>query len=108
MNAHGTGTENNDLTEQTAMERLFMHMPPFVSTKSATGHTLAAAGALEAVFSVLGIRHGLVPANLRFTAPIANLRSTPVIAPMQRSIRTVLSTSFGFGGNDTAIVLTAS
>jgi 3-oxoacyl-[acyl-carrier-protein] synthase II len=108
VNAHGTGTENNDLTEQTAMERLFMHMPPFVSTKSATGHTLAAAGALEAVFSVLSIRHGLVPANLRFTAPIESLRSTPVIAPMQRSIRTVLSTSFGFGGNDTAIVLTAS
>jgi hypothetical protein len=74
-----------------------------VSTKSATGHTLAAAGALEAVFSVLSIRHALVPANLRFATPIEGLRGAPVIAPMQRPIRTVLSTSFGFGGNDTAI-----
>ncbi|MBK8341149.1 MAG: beta-ketoacyl-[acyl-carrier-protein] synthase family protein [Flavobacteriales bacterium] len=108
VNAHGTGTENNDLTEQIAMERLFGTLPPFVSTKSATGHTLAAAGALEAVFSVLSIRNGFVPANLRFTAPIEGLRGAPVIAPLQRPIRTVLSTSFGFGGNDTAIVLTAS
>ncbi len=106
VNAHGTGTDNNDGTEQVAMERLFQTVPPFVSTKGATGHTLAAAGALEAVFSVLSIRHGLIPANLRFAGPIAGMRSAPVTAAREQRIRTVLSTSFGFGGNDSALVLT--
>ncbi|MCB0792694.1 MAG: beta-ketoacyl-[acyl-carrier-protein] synthase family protein [Flavobacteriales bacterium] len=105
INAHGTGTENNDVTEQTAMERLFDAMPPFVSTKSATGHTLAAAGALEAVFSVLSIRHGFIPINLRTTSPIAGLHSAPTSAVIERPIGTVLSTSFGFGGNDSALVI---
>jgi 3-oxoacyl-[acyl-carrier-protein] synthase-1 len=108
INAHGTGTDNNDGTEQVAMERLFATMPPFVSTKSATGHTLAAAGALEAVFSVLAIRHGVVPANLRFAAPIEGSRSAPNTAPNEARVSTVLSTSFGFGGNDSALVLTAT
>ncbi|MBK8949868.1 MAG: beta-ketoacyl-[acyl-carrier-protein] synthase family protein [Flavobacteriales bacterium] len=108
INAHGTGTDNNDGTEQVAMERLFATMPPFVSTKSATGHTLAAAGALEAVFSVLAIRHGVVPANLRFAAPIEGSRSAPNTTPREARVSTVLSTSFGFGGNDSALVLTAT
>lgn len=108
INAHGTGTDNNDGTEQVAMERLFATVPPFVSTKSATGHTLAAAGALEAVFSVLCMRHDLIPANLRFSAPIEGLRSAPNTTPRTATVRTVLSTSFGFGGNDSALVLTAT
>ncbi len=108
INAHGTGTDNNDGTEQLAMERLFTTVPPFSSTKSATGHTLAAAGALEAVFSVLCIRHGLLPANLRHSAPIEGLRATPNTTPRRAEVRTVLSTSFGFGGNDSALVLSST
>ncbi|MBV6405350.1 MAG: beta-ketoacyl-[acyl-carrier-protein] synthase family protein [Flavobacteriales bacterium] len=108
INAHGTGTDNNDSTEQLAMERLFATVPPFASTKSATGHTLAAAGALEAVFSVLCIRHGLIPANLRSGTPIEGMRSAPDRVPRRATVRTVLSTSFGFGGNDSALVLTAT
>lgn len=107
INAHGTGTDNNDITEQTAMERVFAHMPPFTSTKSATGHTLAAAGALEAVLSILSIRDGLLPATLRWSTPIEGMRSAPVTAPSRGVVRTVLSTSFGFGGNDSALILTA-
>ncbi|MCB0793355.1 MAG: beta-ketoacyl-[acyl-carrier-protein] synthase family protein [Flavobacteriales bacterium] len=105
INAHGTGTGNNDLTEQLAMERLFGIPPPFVSTKAVTGHTLAAAGALEAVFSVLSIQHGFVPANLRWSNPISGLNAAPCTEILRITIDHVLSTSFGFGGNDTALVL---
>ncbi|MEO8066996.1 MAG: beta-ketoacyl-[acyl-carrier-protein] synthase family protein [Flavobacteriales bacterium] len=107
VNAHGTATENNDLTELIAMERLFGKVPPFTSTKSLTGHTLAAAGALEAVFSVLSIQHDFVPATARAGAMIDGCRSVPVKAAQQLPVRTVLSNSFGFGGNGTSLLFRA-
>ena len=61
INLHGTGTQNNDVAEGTAIARLFGNdAPPMSSTKSFTGHTLGASGGVEAVFSVLAIRHGLM------------------------------------------------
>lgn len=108
INAHGTATENNDLTELIAMERLFGNVPPFTSTKSLTGHTLAAAGALEAVFSVLSMKHGFVPATARAGAVVEGCRSEPVKSTMHMPVRTVLSNSFGFGGNGTAVIFRAA
>ncbi|MFZ1688327.1 MAG: beta-ketoacyl-[acyl-carrier-protein] synthase family protein [Flavobacteriales bacterium] len=108
INAHGTATENNDLTELVAMERLFGKVPPFTSTKSLTGHTLAAAGALEAVFSVLSMLHGFVPATARAGAMIDGCRSVPVKTSTQMPVRTVLSNSFGFGGNGTSLLFRAA
>lgn len=108
INAHGTATENNDLTELIAMERLFGNVPPFTSTKSLTGHTLAAAGALEAVFSVLSMKHGFVPATARAGAVVDGCRTEPVKSTLEMPVRTVLSNSFGFGGNGTSVIFRAA
>ncbi|MBK9148984.1 MAG: beta-ketoacyl-[acyl-carrier-protein] synthase family protein [Flavobacteriales bacterium] len=106
INAHGTGTDNNDDTELRAMERLFGTVPPFTSTKALTGHTLAAAGSLEAVIALQCLRIGLVPAASSAMEPMAGHACMPVAAPLRKKIRNVLSCSFGFGGNCSAIVIT--
>ena len=106
VNAHGTGTPNNDLSEGRAMVRLFGdRMPMFSSTKAFTGHTLGAAGGIEAAFSVLAIRQGLVYPNLNFTQPMKELPIIPQTNLLTDvPINHVLSNSFGFGGNCTALV----
>jgi 3-oxoacyl-(acyl-carrier-protein) synthase len=106
INAHGTGTANNDLSEGVALKKIFgENVPPFSSTKSFTGHTLAAAGAIEAVFSILAITNGMVIPNLNFTKPIPELNIFPE-KNLNRSadIKCVLSNSFGFGGNCTSLI----
>lgn len=107
INVHGTGTQNNDLSEGIAIERVFgERVPPFSSTKTFTGHTLGAAGAVEAVLSVLAIRHGLVYPNLRFETPMKELRIRPETRLIRDAdIRNVLSNSFGFGGNNSTVIL---
>ncbi|MFZ4523403.1 MAG: beta-ketoacyl-[acyl-carrier-protein] synthase family protein [Bacteroidales bacterium] len=108
INVHGTGTQNNDLSEGIAMERIFGdHVPPFSSTKGFTGHTLGAAGALEAVISILSIQHQVIFPNLNFSTPMKELRIRPVAVETRHatSLRHVLSNSFGFGGNNSAVVL---
>jgi len=109
VNVHGTGTANNDSSEGIALLRLFGdRVPPFSSTKSFTGHTLGAAGAVEAIFSVLAIQHGVHYANLRFKNPIAEASLTPVLHTQRgMTVHHVLSNSFGFGGNNTSLVLSA-
>lgn len=104
INAHGTATENNDLVEGIAMTRLFGPggVPPFASTKSFTGHTLGAAGAVEAVFSVLGLVHDEAYPSLRCTQPIAAL--TPVVSLTSLPMEHIMSNSFGFGGNCSSLV----
>ena len=106
INLHGTGTQNNDLAEGTAIRRLFDPVyPPMSSTKSFTGHTLGASGGIEAVFSVLALMHGLVFPNLRFETPMSELPFTPVTKLLKgQPLRHVLSNSFGFGGNCTSLV----
>jgi 3-oxoacyl-[acyl-carrier-protein] synthase-1 len=103
---HGTGTPNNDLAEGNAIQRLFGEKTPyFSSTKAFTGHTLGACGGLEAVFSVLAIRDGLVFPNLNFKHPIPEhglIPETHFLA--NKAIHTVLSNSFGFGGNMSTLI----
>ncbi len=75
INLHGTGTQNNDIAEGTAIKRLFdTAYPKMSSTKSFTGHTLGASGGIEAVFSVLAIQQGIVYPNLRLETPMKNCR----------------------------------
>lgn len=106
INVHGTGTPNNDLSEGTAMMRLFGDRPPaFSSTKAYTGHTLAASGGIEAVLSVLAIQHGLIFPNLRYTTQIKEHTFSPQISLTEGAkIDHVLSNSFGFGGNCSSLI----
>ncbi len=106
INAHGTGTVNNDLSESIAIKRLFGNkVPMFSSTKAFTGHTLGAAGGLEAVFSVLAIYRNVVYPNLYFQNPIAETQLIPVTDFLEnQSICTVVSNSFGFGGHNTSLI----
>lgn len=104
INAHGTGTENNDEVESRAMVRLFNEAPPFASTKSNIGHTLGAAGAIEAVYSILNLEHQEVYPALNFQQPIASTGLRPVQAYQQMPLEHVMSNSFGFGGNCTSLI----
>ena len=106
INAHGTGTVNNDISEGKAIERLFgNHPPPISSTKPFTGHTTSAAGTVEAVISILSMLHGFIPTNLHFVTPDPALCFEPVkkIGTGQ-VLNHVMTNSFGFGGNNTSII----
>jgi 3-oxoacyl-(acyl-carrier-protein) synthase len=107
INAHGTGTENNDLAESRAMLRLFEKVPAFASTKSNTGHTLGAAGAIEAVYSILNLAHQEVYAALNFKQPIEATRLQPVQAYTKMPLKHVMSNSFGFGGNCSSLIFSS-
>ncbi len=106
INAHGTGTGNNDECEGIAMMRLFgEQMPAVSSTKSYTGHTTSAAGSVESVISILALLHNFIPANLGYETPIEQHNFRPVdhvVAPVK--LQHVLTNSFGFGGNDSSCV----
>lgn len=106
INAHGTGTKNNDLSESVALKNVFgENIPMFSSTKSFTGHTLAAAGAIEAVFSILAIQHNLVYPNLNYESAIHETGLVPVTKLLtDKPVNMVLSNSFGFGGNNSSLV----
>jgi len=106
INVHGTGTENNDLSEGLAIERIFgENVPIFSSTKAFTGHTLAAAGGVEAVISLLTLQHQTVFPNLHFEVPMKELKHTPQTTVSKTSINHILSNSFGFGGNCSSLIL---
>jgi 3-oxoacyl-(acyl-carrier-protein) synthase len=106
INLHGTGTYNNDISEGTAIRRLFEpHYPKMSSTKSFTGHTLGASGGIEAVFSVLAVKHGLIYPNLRLQTPMQALPFVPeTVFQKNRTVNHVLSNSFGFGGNCSSLI----
>ena len=106
INLHGTGTQNNDIAEGTAIKRLFdPYYPMMSSTKAYTGHTLGGCGGLEAVYSVLAIREGLVYPNLRQQTPMPELPfNVELSLKRDLSIKHVLSNSFGFGGNCTSLI----
>ncbi len=107
INVHGTGTQNNDLSEGLAIERIFgENVPPFSSTKAFTGHTLGAAGAVEAIISVLSLLHKVIFPNLNFSTPMKELKIKPVSRLMTPvKLQHVLSNSFGFGGNNSSVIL---
>lgn len=106
INLHGTGTENNDNAEGKAIANVFgASVPPASSTKAYTGHTLGAAGGVEAVFSVLSIAQGLIYPTLRWQERIDGFDWDPVTELQKdKDIRHVLSNSFGFGGNCSSLV----
>jgi len=108
INAHGTGTDNNDLSEGRALERLFgKELPRFSSTKPFTGHTTSAAGSIEAIISILSLMHQVIWPNLNFKVPIPELGFSPVESLLKDiAVTTVMSNSFGFGGNDTSLIFT--
>jgi 3-oxoacyl-(acyl-carrier-protein) synthase len=104
INTHGTATENNDEVESRAMQRIFDKVPFFASTKSNTGHTLGAAGAIEAVFSILNLVHQEAYASLHFSNPIISVGLQPLIQYQQIPLQHVMSNSFGFGGNCSSLI----
>jgi 3-oxoacyl-(acyl-carrier-protein) synthase len=104
INTHGTATENNDEAESKAMLRLFEKVPPFASTKSNIGHTLGAAGAIEAVYSILNLTEQEIYKSLNYKNPIQTTGLVPVTAYTKMTINHVLSNSFGFGGNCSSLI----
>jgi 3-oxoacyl-(acyl-carrier-protein) synthase len=110
INVHGTATSNNDLSEGRAIVRLFGEnkVPDFSSTKPFTGHTLAAAAAIEAVYSVLAIQNNVVFPNLNFETPMTEFNLVPQTTLKHATIEHVLSNSFGFGGNCSTLLFSKS
>ncbi len=106
INAHGTGTPNNDVSESSAMFRLFgENMPPVSSTKSFTGHTTSASGAIETVICLLALRNQFLPKNLNWKNQMEDGITPVTCGTPQREIRNVICNSFGFGGNDSSLVI---
>ncbi len=109
VNGHGTGTPENDKMETFGMHAVFGDTPPPISSnKSMIGHTLSAAGALEAAFSLLTIRDQVLPPTINYDEPDPNI-TLDVVPNVQRParVRAVLSNSFGFGGQNVCLVLAA-
>jgi len=106
INVHGTGTPNNDLSEGLAMVKAFNgKVPKFSSTKPFTGHTLGAAGGIEAVISILAMKHNIIIPNMNFTTPMKEFNLIPETELITNfEIRNILSNSFGFGGNDSTVI----
>ena len=107
VNAHGTGTPNNDASESEALRRVFgVNLPPVSSTKGFTGHTTSASGGIEAVISLLSLLHQFIPRNIGWEQRDENCIVPYVQQEMpQHPIRNVLCNSFGFGGNDSSLIL---
>lgn len=105
INAHGTATGNNDLSEGRAIIRVFGDgVPEFSSTKAYTGHTLAAAGAIEAVYAILSLQNNVIYPNLNFKTPMKEFSLTPQTNLKEKTLNTVLSNSLGFGGNCSTLI----
>ena len=107
INAHGTGTPNNDVSESQAMMRLFGQVPSVSSTKPFTGHTTSASGSIEAVFCILALQHGFLPVNLNWSQAMDN-GIVPVAKPEKRTLKHVLCNAFGFGGNDSSLLISSA
>ena len=106
INAHGTATQNNDLSEGIAIERLFTSRIPYISsTKPMTGHLLGASGAIEAGISIISLINNIIPENLNFKTKMKELQFVPQTETTHYpELRHVMSNSFGFGGNNTTLL----
>ena len=105
VNAHGTATKLNDAAEAAAIHRLVGSQVPVVSTKSYTGHLLGAAGAVECAISLICLEHQMIPANLHAEPADDALQIYLPRAVLQQPVRTILSNSLAFGGNNASILL---
>ncbi len=110
INVHGTGTPGNDASEGKALRRIFgEQVPPFSSVKAFIGHTLGASEGIEAVYSVLSLKHGYIYPNLNFQTPIEDTALIPETKFQENvPIKHVLSNSFGFGGNNSSILFSVT
>lgn len=106
INAHGTATTFNDATEGTAIAKLFGDRVPVSSTKSMMGHSLGAAGAIEAVFSILALRNQFLPPNINYVTPDPSW-ALNIVANEARDakVRATMSNSFGFGGTNASLII---
>ena len=108
INAHGTGTPNNDASESQAMKRLFGdNVPPVSSTKPFTGHTTSASGSIETVFCILALQNGFLPVNLNWSQAMED-GIVPVTQSTQKDLKHVLCNAFGFGGNDSSLLISGT
>ncbi len=105
INLHGTGTPDNDLAESRAVRKLFDPVPPLSSIKGLSGHGLAASGAIEAAIGAICLEKNILPANSGCTEPDPACQIHPLAEPENHSVLTVLSNSFGFGGNNACLLL---
>jgi 3-oxoacyl-[acyl-carrier-protein] synthase-1 len=105
INLHGTGTPSNDRSESRAVTSVFGPTTPCSSTKGATGHTLGAAGALEAVISALALKHGLMPGGVHTNQIDPTLTALYIRDNRRAPVARVLSNSFGFGGTNCSLIL---
>jgi 3-oxoacyl-[acyl-carrier-protein] synthase II len=105
INAHGTATPFNDAAEGRAISELFGNRVPVSSTKSMMGHSLGAAGAIEAAICLLAMREGIMPPNLHFTRTDEGMDLNIVREPVSASLEVAVSNSFGFGGTNASIVM---
>ena len=104
VNAHGTGTPNNDLSETMALKRVFGDKMPLVSsTKGYTGHTTSASGGIEAVICIMAIENRMVPGNIGWSRRMEG-GIVPTMGEEDYEIMNVVCNSFGFGGNDTSLI----
>ena len=108
INAHGTSTPLNDLSETMAMKTVFKDRAKKIavsSTKSMTGHLLGAAGGVESIFSILAIKNGIIPPTINYETPDpeCDLDYVPNV-PREAKVRTVMSNSFGFGGTNATLI----
>jgi 3-oxoacyl-[acyl-carrier-protein] synthase-1 len=108
INLHGTGTPSNDRSESLAVTGIFGPTTPCSSTKGATGHTLGAAGALEAIISALSIKNGLMPGGVHTTRIDPTLTAHYIKENRRAPVRRVLSNSFGFGGTNCSLIFGAA
>jgi 3-oxoacyl-[acyl-carrier-protein] synthase-1 len=104
VNLHGTATPSNDAAESKAVAALFGSGTPCSSTKGATGHTLGAAGGLEAVICALALQHGLLPGGLNTQQLDPLLPLNYLLENREQPVRRVLSNSFGFGGTNCSLI----
>jgi 3-oxoacyl-[acyl-carrier-protein] synthase I len=107
VNAHGTATPANDRAEDRALVRLFGKRVPVSSTKGFTGHTLGAAGIVEAIVCFLALEHGFMPATLNSSALEPGLESMILLQNRPARVKRALSNSFGFGGSNCSLVFGA-
>jgi 3-oxoacyl-[acyl-carrier-protein] synthase-1 len=108
LNLHGTGTPGNDAAEALAVQAVFGSELPCSSTKGFTGHTLGAAGGVEAAISMLALQHGFMPAGLNVLTPDPALPVHYLREQRPQALRVVASNSFGFGGSNACLVFGAA
>lgn len=104
INLHGTATPSNDAAEDLAVTSIFGTTTPCSSTKGHTGHTLGAAGAVEAVICIIALDHGFLPGGVGTRTPDPRLRCNYLLANQETALAHALSNSFGFGGNNCSLL----